>query len=68
MFFEGMNKRDLTKINNEELPYTDNFNFFNEYKKLNRYEFIFVDAFNKIYYRNLKEKLNNNNEIENNNL
>jgi hypothetical protein len=57
IFFEGMTKRDIKLISENELPYQENLDFFNEYKKLNRFEFIYVDVFNKTYYKNLTDKL-----------
>ena len=58
LFFEGMSKRDITKLSNDEIPYKQDFDFYKEYIKLNRFEFIFVDTINKLYYRNLKQLLN----------
>jgi hypothetical protein len=58
IFFEGMSKRDITKLSNDEIPYKKDFDFYEEYIKLNRFEFVFVDTINKLYYRNLKQQLN----------
>jgi hypothetical protein len=55
---EGMSKRDIMKLSNEELPYIDDLDFFNEYKKLKRYEFIYIDIFDKKYYKNFTKLLN----------
>jgi hypothetical protein len=58
IFFEGMSKRDINKLSSDEMPYKNDFDFYEEYTKLKRFEFMLVDTFNKLYYRNLKEKLN----------
>jgi hypothetical protein len=58
LFMEGMSKRDIMKLSNEELPYIDDLDFFNEYKKLKRYEFIYIDIFDKKYYKNFTKLLN----------